>query len=472
MPSLAIRFALLGLLCSGAPAALAQEKPPEAPRPRPAAPSASDVAGAPRPDQARNAVKDERSAARKLLWIPRAILFLPRWGLWLAVSPIRAGLYAFDRYGVGDRLRRLLSGNGPIALYPSVARESGHGLTYGVGAGVGHYLRGNFLFGGEVRQLYELRLHSHRLLGEGLELEVIGALQLLGESYFFGIGNDDLQVAGTTSGVDARTDSTAVTTRFDQEIRRLEIAAEWRPRAHVTARPTAAIIDKHYSSVDAGGRLVDIATVYDPATLVGFEDGTRYLYGELRLDYDDRVTTNPFVSLALPATGWKVDGFVGYAAGLAKDPSRYLRYGLDVQRYFDLYLGDRILLLRASLEGVTAGLDDIPFTELPRLGGSRLMRGYRRNRFRDRTTTAFSVEYRYPINRQFGAFVFLDAGGAWRRLRDFDPTALHPGYGAGVQLHTAELFLTRFLVAAGDDGVTFYLSFTPSADVRLTTHAW
>jgi Omp85 superfamily domain len=419
-------------------------------------------------------MEDDRSAARHLLWVPRVILFVPKWGLWLAMSPVRGGLYVLQRYGLDERLRRLFSGNGPIAVFPSVARESGHGLTYGVGAGIGRYVRGNFLFGGEVRQVYELRLRTRQLLGDSLELELGGQLQLLDESLFFGIGNRDLEDAGTQSGIDAQTDPTAVAARYDQENFFAELAAEWRPLEVLTGRATLAYLDKDYRGLGAdAGNLVDIADVYDTDTLVGFENGTRYGYAELRLSYDDRVTTNPFVSLAQPSSGWKLEGFAGRTRGLIDtDPSSYFRYGLDVQRYVDLYMGDRILVLRAYLEGVTAGIDEIPFTELPRIGGSRLMRGYARNRFRDRTATAFSVEYKFPINRTMSAFAFLDGGGAWRELTDFDPAELHPGYGAGVQLHTANLFLTRFLVASGDDGLTFYLSFTPSSELRLTTHAW
>jgi hypothetical protein len=399
------------------------------------------------------------------------VLFVPRWGLWLAASPVRGGLYVVQRYGLDERLRRLFSGNGPVSVFPSVAREAGHGLTYGVGAGISRYVRGNFLFGGEVKQIYELRLKTDRLLGDDLEVELAAQLQLLRESLFFGIGNGDIEPAAMNTGIDAQADPTAVETRFDQQNLRVELFADWRPLRHLSTRTAAAFFDKDLSSVD-GDSPVDVAAVYDPASLVGFDDGVRYLYGELRAIYDDRVTTNPFASLAQPSHGWKLEGFAGLAEGLEDDPSRYLRYGLDLQRYFDLYLGDRILLLRAYIEGVTAGIDDIPFTELPRLGGSRLLRGYARNRFRDRTVTAFSVEYKYPVSRTFAAFAFVDGGGAWRRLSDFDAGELHPGYGAGIQLHTANLFLTRFLVAGGDDGLTFYLSFSPSSELKLTTHQW
>lgn len=445
--------------------------PPPAAATEPAALTARKVANAPRPDEARGLTQDDRSSARHLLWVPRAVLFLPRWGLWLAASPVRGGLYVFQRYGLDERLRRLFSGSGFISIFPSLAREAGHGLTYGVGGGISRYVRGNFLFGGEVRQIYELRLQTDRLLGDDLEVELGAQLQFLRESLFFGIGNRDIESAAMNTGIDAQADPTAVETRFDQENLRVELAADWRPLRHIATRTATAYFDKNLSSVDSAS-LDDVAAVYDPATLVGFDDGVRYLYGELRAVYDDRITTNPFSSLAQPSRGWKLEGFAGVAEGLEEDPSRYLRYGLDLQRYFDLYLGDRILLLRAYVEGVTAGIDDIPFTELPRLGGSRLMRGYPRNRFRDRTVTAFSVEYKYPVSRTFAAFAFLDGGGAWRVLSDFDAGELHPGYGAGVQLHSANLFLTRFVVAGGDDGLTFYLSFSPSSELTLTTHQW
>jgi hypothetical protein len=463
--------AALAALLTTSGVSRAQTAPPAEPA-DPAPPAeltARDVAGSPRPDAARNLVQDDRSRARHLLWVPRVVLFVPRWTLWIAAAPVRGGLYAFEYYGLNDKLRRLLSGNGPVGVYPSVARESGHGLTYGIGAGVRDYVRGNFLFAGEVRQVYELRLMSDEIFGKELEIELAGHIQLLDDAFFFGVGNRDLETPPMTGDLDPRT--AAVATRFDQEILRAELGGEWRPHPWFRGRATGAVIDKDFADSD-GDAGVALGTVYDPARLVGFAGGVHYGYGELRAVYDDRAATNPFVSLAQPATGWKLEGFAGYAGGFAGDPSTYLRYGLDVQRYFDLYFGDRILVLRAYVEGVSADVDDIPFSELPRLGGSRLMRGYARNRFRDRTVTAGTVEYRYPISRTLSAFAFLDGGGAWRKLADFAPRELHPGVGGGIELHTAELFLTRFLVGTGDDGVTFYLSFTPSSKLQLTTHQW
>ena len=428
--------------------------------------SARDVRDAPRPDRARNLEPGKPGLVRRVLWLPRAILYLPRWVLRLLAAPLRGGMYLFDRYGVSERLRRLLSGGGPITAFPSIQRESGFSATYGIGARVGPHLKGIFLFGGEIKQIYSGRVRSADLFGKKLELWLQLELQLLKNSRFFGIGNSVLGDVGT--GIDAIAGTRAREARFDQDILYLAFGIDWQPHDRLTANAEIARIDREYRSpLDRG--FVDIAEAYDTDSLVAFERGARYAYGELRIAYDDRVQTNPYVSLAQPSRGWKLDGFAGYAHNIAGGRPDYLRYGLDLQRYFDLYRGDRILTLRARMEGVSADIDEIPFSELPRLGGSRIMRGYPRGRFRDRLVTALSIEYKYPINRFASAFLFVDAGGAWRQLADVDATDLHLGYGGGVQLHTADLFLTRVLVGGGEDGVVVYVSFTPSSEVERTT---
>src|SRR5262249_60628075 len=88
----------------------------------------------------------------------------------------------------------------------------------------------------------------------------------------------------------------------------------------------------------------------------------------------------------------------------------YVRYGLDALRYFDPYRGDRVLLLRLYAEAVTGSLADIPFTDLPRLGGPQLLRGYHRDRFRDRAALMSTAEYAFPIGEQLSGYLLLDAG--------------------------------------------------------------
>ena len=143
--------------------------------------------------------------------------------------------------------------------------------------------------------------------------------------------------------------------------------------------------------------------------------------------------------------------------------------GWDLQRYINLYRGDRILLLRAQLEGVIAPPRKIPFVDYPRLGGSRLLRGYVRGRFRDRVLGVSAVEYRYPISENFAGFAFLDAGSVWRRVSNVSLGDIKLGYGGGLQMHTYRRFLMRVQLAGGEDGVVFNLSFNPAERIKRRT---
>lgn len=80
------------------------------PRERPAAPAAPTTAvpapldepdwtSAPSPAEASGvAHEDARPRTDRLLWIPRALLFLPRMAVWLLAQPVRGAAYAYERY--------------------------------------------------------------------------------------------------------------------------------------------------------------------------------------------------------------------------------------------------------------------------------------------------------------------------------------------------------------------------------------
>src|SRR5262249_4422316 len=163
----------------------------------------------------------------------------------------------------------------------------------------------------------------------------------------------------------------------------------------------------------------------------GFNRGLSSLYTEAALVLDTLRPANPFVSVASPV-GWKVTAYSGYTGGVGDDPSSYVRYGIDALRYFDLYRGDRILLLRFFLEGVTGPLDRIPFVDLPRLGGPLFLRGFPRDRFRDRGLWLGTAEYQYPVSQELGAYFFLDSGRVERDLLDPSFDRVHYGIGGGI----------------------------------------
>lgn len=204
---------------------------------------------------------------------------------------------------------------------------------------------------------------------------------------------------------------------------------------------------------DAAGGDRSIGEVYDTAALVGFGEGVDLL--ELQasavLDWRD--------AAGFPSSGVFVEIFGGVAPRI--DRYSYGRYGGEISGYLDLYGGDRVLILRAAVEALTGDDGDVPFSQLPRLGGSRHLRGYLLDRFRDRRAALGSVELRYPVHHNVMAHLFVD-GGKVAPDNDalFDGERWHFGYGFGLVVGSRGSTLFAIDLAYGE-GFVVALSTDP-----------
>lgn len=416
------------------------------------------------------------------------IALYPIRGLWFVVwAPIRGLAWAYDRFAVPTRLRRwFFSEDGRVGLFPVASYQNG----FGVGGGARFVLRDLFAerarlrvtatYGGEVLQSYTAKYRSGRLLGRHAELEVAAGFQTFPRNRFFGIGNgdrldfdeldpDEPRPPGLPMNVDALNDPTAVDTRYYYDAFTAEATLAAKLPGPFRLRANGGYRLRHFE-VDPGGDEDDIpiGAVYDVTKLVGFPEDLSNIYVEASLVVDTLRQDRFDLSRATPSAGWYVTGKLGYAQGLSDDPSEYWRWGVDVQRYLDLFRGDRILVLRATLEGVTGSLADVPFIDLPKLGGPVLLRGYQQDRFRDRQAGMASAEYQWGVDRNVSAFVFTDVGRVWRGYDDFADTELgdlRVGFGGGLQLHSMKSFLARLMLAGSKDGdFLFLFSFDPLYD--------
>lgn len=68
---------------------------------------------------------------------------------------------------------------------------------------------------------------------------------------------------------------------------------------------------------------------------------------------------------------------------------------------------------------------DVPLRELPRLGGSNLMRGMVQGRYRDKNMVAFQAEYRKGIHRFIKIAAFVGSGMVNKNVRDFSTKNIH-----------------------------------------------
>lgn len=383
---------------------------------------------------------DEDSTARD---IAQGVLFVPRAVVELAFAPVRAGVWAFDRYRLWDRYKGVFVDDNDIyGVYPTARIESDYGVTLG-GRFVHRDLLGakeqvalNVSFGDSIRRTYEGRLRS----GEHLTLDLHAQLEDRPREVFYGLGNVDY-----------------VKTYHRQEIKRGAVAADVQVIDDVHAIVAGAITDLRYGVSDQGP---PIDQMFDPGHLPGWP-GTRNLYGELELHWSTRRAGSELGQRGTFARGTLVSAFAGRAHQLAGG-NDYWRYGGDAQQFVWVAPGPRVLFARLHVEAVTGSADDVAFTQLPELGGSCWLRGYPRSRFRDRMATVGSLEYTWDLGRNVRASVFTDGGRVFHSPSELELHGFRLGYGGTLQLHTHEENLgTLTLASSIDGGVYFSVTFDP-----------
>lgn len=452
-----------------APEAAGADVDASAPAPAPTAVQArtsyDDVARAPTEEQAPGiAVPEAAPASRPLRTTGRVLLFLPRWVFWIAVQPIRGGLWAYERYQLGGLVKSIFfNDEETLGLYPLALFETGFGANFGGRFiyrdlfGEEGRLRLRASYGGRFRQQYSAKASTGTLLGDRVELELEGAFQIFPRSRFFGVGNGDL-VDGATimETVDPLARDTAVKTRFRHDDISVELASVIQLPSSFSLRVAGSYIQRAFDpEAELAAGDFDIFDIYNTAQLTGYDTDLSSIGGEIELTYDTRRGTRFWVSDVNPNTGWKLSGFFGFRQGFGDDPSSYGRYGVDVQRVLDLYDATRTLTLRTYVEGVTGSIDEVPFLELPKLGGPHFLRGYARDRFRDRVSTLASAEYRFLVNKFLAAYAFVDTGRVFKGLDNIELDGFRLGYGGGIQVHSATTFRGRFDVSSSIDGDVF-----------------
>lgn len=419
------KLVLLGLLLSTA--ALADDEP-----------TASDVAGAPAPgnESGRADTPDESDGAGT--WALRGVLFVPRVAVTVVAAPIEGSAWAIERYQLLERAQRLFFNDaGTFGIFPTFQLESGFGLN--IGARMVH----RDLFG--AHEHFDLRTsgggrYKGRVATELTSGDRFGRTQLeLGGEYekrpddpFYGIGNDDM----------------AVETNYRHRLIRGRGAVDVRVVSDLHVRGAGAVTD-HAFSTDDGMEVSD----------------SRNAYGELEVRWDSRGRANDYEPISIISTGSLLALWGGRVTAL-DDGADFYRYGLDAQQFFRIGPGPRVIAIRSHAEAVTGTLDEVPFNELPRLGGKDVLRGYATDRFRDRVAMVGSVDYQWDLTASMSASLFVDVGRVQSALDDLEANDMRVGYGMQIDLHTARSFLARASIASSiDGGVVFNFGLDPVFEV-------
>jgi outer membrane protein assembly factor BamA len=246
----------------------------------------------------------------------------------------------------------------------------------------------------------------------------------------------------------------AIATRYSEQ-RWLSLARAGysfgRPGSLLQLGATAVYNVRDFGQKERGSE-PSIEQVYDTRQLVGFDERVPTLETDLNIIADLRDVKGA------TSSGLYIELFGGRVPHLGK--YGFWHHGAEVTGYIDLYKQTRVLVLRAFVEGVEGDDADIPFAELPRLGGPTRLRGYRLDQFRDEKAAVGTVEYHYPIHQYVAGSLYVDAGRVEKSYTDFFDSRWKVGGGGGFIVRSRDSQLFTFDIAYGD-GVRFYLTSDP-----------
>jgi hypothetical protein len=445
-------------------------EPEPVPVPQAPEPTARDTVNAPIPGQESgrtDSLEDHDSVSRQMA---RGALFVPRMIFELAMYPFYQGIRVEDQYQVIEWYKEnLYFRDRTIGIVPAATYETGLGFTAGVRVfstdtfGQREHAVVQATAGGSYRLGLLASIDSGRRLGP-LRLEASGNFDRRPDEPFYGIGNQgDLRAPIPGESINAFNDSTAVETFFRyQEARAVALGdLTMVSDLHLDLRGTYSQLKYSPSTSNPSSQ-----NVYDPMTLVGFQQNTENLYGELGLRWDTRHRTSVWEPISVNSEGSLATVFAGRAHQFEAG-SDFWHYGFELQHYIRLFQGPRVLLARVHGEGVTGSIADVPVTELPYLGGGAFLRGYTYARFRDRIALVGSVQYMWPVFSNGQAFIFADFGRVNRDWDGFSLDNLRVGYGGGIQLFTSDSFIIDAAIATSSNGgITLLGEFTPMLDAR------
>lgn len=424
-------------------------------------PAAADLAGAPAAGDESGRIDPGSQGDSALQRALRGALFGPKVAANLLLSPVRLSVWAYDRYRLDDLYYRVFfNDTRTIGLVPTVSFDSWFGITAGARfvdrdvLGAREHLSIEAGGGGRYRQVYKVVLRSGERLGKHIRLELDGQYELRPKDPFYGIGDNDGS-SRPAAPVDPNVVPVAVETRYRERIARVAGLVDVRLIDSFHVRGASELTDRTFSASDAG---IPIDAVYDPAMIVGYS-GVRYLYSELELRFDSRRRSTRFEPRPLYSAGSLAAVFGGRIHRVDGAP-HYWRGGVDLQHFVRLADGPRVLAMRLRGEAVSGSRSEVPFTELPQLGGADELRGYPADRFRDRVLTLGSIEYEWDLSALVSASLFVDAGRVFASLDDLSADRMRVGYGLAFQAHTENSFgFQGSLASSIDGGLFFNLSF-------------
>ncbi|NUP11103.1 MAG: hypothetical protein HOW73_34085 [Polyangiaceae bacterium] len=391
------------------------------------------------------------------LAVPRIILAPPRVVLETAYLPIRGLLYLMGRYQIPERIVEFLyNDDRTAAIIPSISFIGGQGFTAGVHMfheGWGrHKERIDFSakFGGRFVQAYELEMSAPNVAGTPFGIEVTTRFEIQPHLRFWGYGPQEAQEFEGAPPQGPR--DAHVETRFRQQRGMVRARMGWSFTDEINLGVIGVLNRRDFGPKETeDDPEPSIERVYDTSQIPGFNFG--YTLVEPLLDFR--------IDSRFPA-GTTSEGIYFNAFGGGAPPQngfRFIHYGAEIAGFINLFNEDRILVLHAAHESVLGSDDEIPFADMPRLGGPTRLRGFDLHRFRDNHTAVVTVQYEWPIHEFVSGVGFFELGSVGEDYEELvQPDNYRPSGGGGLIFRDRHTKFFTVQMAYGDSFQVFLTS--------------
>ena len=221
---------------------------------------------------------------------------------------------------------------------------------------------------------------------------------------------------------------------------RLNAVKKIKPNLFVGLR--YAFDDFTFTRVDSGG-------ILEKRQLTGSTGGRVSGLGA-QLNYDTRD------ALFFPHNGAVVEAYLYGEGQVTGSNFSYQRLSVDASQYFPI--GKNSVF---AVNGVAVlSFGDIPFHQMPVIGGTKRLRGYFEGKYRDNNLLVLQSEFRFPLNSRFGGVVFGGFGEVTDKLSQLSFENVRYNFGGGLRftLDKAQHINIRADYGIGYKSSGFYLT--------------
>ncbi len=293
-------------------------------------------------------------------------------------------------------------------------------------------------------QVYGLGLDFSRVLSRKIDLYADARYMYLPQEDFYGIGPD--------SSPEDRTNYKLEQTEVTLDLGR---TLSGKIRFDADCRYTNTNI---FSGDDT--ELPSSEDVFPPGTVPGLYTGAELLATTLSLSFLGLDFQND------PTSGVYAKMLLGVSEDLGGDAFDYWRASFEFRWAVALLgRGERFGARSTLVVRVLAEVNEprnggaVPFFNMPRLGGSTTLRGFREFRFTDENAALFNVEYRYPIQSLLDAVIFWDEGQVFPDPGDFQFGHFRSSFGGGLRMVHRHNMSIRLEVAKSSEAWAWIFKF-------------